>query len=269
MYHHRGVARNSPHMAAERPFRSTLDIAQWMCPFRDTGEQIVDVSVPQDTIEEHSKDQLSNTDARIEAEEKSISELLKRMTKETEIRQEQQSEVVTLIAKNAAATKLIKLPVKILNGFFASKLQSETSTEDNHEHCSDDESAKVCEKKADSETQRATHSSELEAIVSTSSVADEESAGLRRQLRTNAMCADAREIFATTKKDREQGIAGVLEARWTQSQDFDFDDNSIAENTQIGFSLHPDAQTSLWSCNDKSQQCRTENSGVASDCAHR
>ena len=129
-------------MAAERPFRSTLDIAQWMCPFRDTGEQIVDVSVPQDTIEEHNKDQLSNTDARIEAVEKSISELLKRMTKETEIRQEQQTEVA------------IKLAVKRLNGFFASKLQSETSTEANHEHCGDDVSPKACEKKDDSETQR-------------------------------------------------------------------------------------------------------------------
>ena len=191
----------------------------------------MDVSIPQDTIEDYNKDQLSNTDARIEAKEKSISELLKRMTKETEIRQEQQSEVA------------IKLAVNILNGFFASELQSETSTEANHEHCSDDESAKACEKKAGSETQRATHSSELEAIVSTSSVADEESAGLRRQLRTNAMCADAREIFATTKKDREQGIAGVQEARWTQSQDLDFDDNSIAENTQIGYPLHTDTQT--------------------------
>ena len=121
---------------------------------------------------------------------------------------------MTLIAKNAAATELIKLTVNRLNGFFASKLQSEVSTEADHEYCSDDESAKACEKKADSETQRATHSSELKAVVSTSSVADEESAGVR--LRTDAMCADAREIFATTKKDLEQGIAGVQEARWTQ-----------------------------------------------------
>ena len=106
-------------------------------------------------------DQLSNTDARIEAVEKSISELHKRLTKDTEIRQEQQSEVVTLIAKNAAATELIKLAVNRLNGLFASKLLSEASTEANHEYCSDNELAKACEKKADSETRRATHSSEL------------------------------------------------------------------------------------------------------------
>ena len=144
---------------------------------------IVDVSVHQDTIEDCNKDQLSNTDARIEAVEKSISELHERVTKETEIRQEQQSEIVTLIAKNAAATELIKLAVNKLNGFFASKLQSEASTEANHEYCSDDEWAKACEKKADSET----HSSELEAVVSTPSVVDEESTGVRRQLRTDAM----------------------------------------------------------------------------------
>ena len=42
-------------------------------------------SVPRDTIENYNKDQLSNTDARIEAVEKSISELHKRLTKETEI----------------------------------------------------------------------------------------------------------------------------------------------------------------------------------------
>ena len=132
---------------------------------------------------------------------------------------------MTLIAKNAAATELIKLAVNKLNGFFASKLQSEASTEANHEYCSDDELAKACEKKADSESQRATHYSELDAVISTSSAADKESAGVRRRLRTNAMCADAREIFATTKKDLELGVAGVQEARWTQSQDLDLDDN--------------------------------------------
>ena len=39
------------------------------------------------------------------------------------------------------------------------------------------------------------------------------------------MCADEREIFATTKKDLESGVAGVQEARWTQSQDLDLNDN--------------------------------------------
>ena len=164
---------------------------------------------------------------------------MREVTKETEIRQELQSEVVTLIAKNAAATELIKLAVNRLNGFFASKLQSEASTEAEHECCSVGESAKACEKKAYSETQRATHSSELEAVVSTSSVADEESAGVRRQLRTDAMCADAREIFATTKKDLEPGIAGV------QAQDLGLDDNSIVENTQSSFPLHVNLDVSV------------------------
>ena len=44
----------------------------------ETGEQIMDVSVPQDTIEDYNKDQLPNTDARIEAVEKSLSELHER-----------------------------------------------------------------------------------------------------------------------------------------------------------------------------------------------
>ena len=101
------------------------------------------------------------------------------------------------------------------------------------------ESAKACEKKAYSETQRATHSSELEAVVSTSSVADEESAGVRRQLRTDAMCADVREIFATTKKDLEPGIVGV------QAQDLGLDDNSIVENTQSNFPLHVNLDVSV------------------------
>ena len=72
-------------------------------------EETVDVSIPQDAIEDCDKDQLSNTTARIEAVEKSISELHERVTKDTEIRQKQHSEVMTLIANNAAATELLKL----------------------------------------------------------------------------------------------------------------------------------------------------------------
>ena len=68
----------------------------------------MDVPVPQDD-DDNNKDQLSNTDARIEAVEKSISELHESVTKKTGIRQEQQSEVATLIASNAAATDLLKL----------------------------------------------------------------------------------------------------------------------------------------------------------------
>ena len=51
------------------------------------------------------------------------------------------------------------------------------------------------------------------------------------------MCADVWEIFATTKKDLESGVAGVQEARWTRSLDLDLDD---AENTRIGYPLHAD-----------------------------
>ena len=69
-------------------------------------EEPVDVS--QDAIEDCNKDQLSNTTARIEAVEKSISELDERVTKDTEIRQKQHSEVMTLIANNAASTELPK-----------------------------------------------------------------------------------------------------------------------------------------------------------------
>ena len=72
-------------------------------------EEPLDVSAPQDAIEDCNKDQLSNTIARIEAVEKSISELHERVTKDTETRQKQHSEVMTLIANNAAATELLKL----------------------------------------------------------------------------------------------------------------------------------------------------------------
>ena len=89
----------------------------------DTGEQIVDLSVLQDAIEDYNKDQLSNTDARTEAVEKSISVLHERVTKEIETRQEQQSEVVILIANSAAATELLKLANNRLNGFYAPTLQ--------------------------------------------------------------------------------------------------------------------------------------------------
>ena len=56
-------------------------------------DEIEDVSVPQN---EDNNDQLSNTTARIEAVEKSISELHERVTKDTKIRQKQNSEVMML-----------------------------------------------------------------------------------------------------------------------------------------------------------------------------
>ena len=79
---------------------------------RRTVEEIVDVPVPQD---DDNKDQLSNTDARIEAVEKSISKLHESVMKETEARQKQHSEVVTSIANNAAATEFFKLVVNKLH----------------------------------------------------------------------------------------------------------------------------------------------------------
>ena len=68
------------------------------CTFSgDRGEQIVDVTVPQDAIEDCNKDQLFNTDARIEAVEKSISELHES------------------VINNAAETELLKLAVNRLH----------------------------------------------------------------------------------------------------------------------------------------------------------
>ena len=68
-------------------------------------EEIVDVPVPQD---DSNKDQLSHADNRIEAVEKSISELHESVMKEIESRQTQHSEVSTLITNNVAATELLK-----------------------------------------------------------------------------------------------------------------------------------------------------------------
>ena len=57
------------------------------------------------------------------------------------------------------------------------RLQSEASSEASHKSYYDDELAKAKEKKADLETQVATHFSKLEAAVSKSSVLDGEVAG--------------------------------------------------------------------------------------------
>ena len=69
-------------------------------------DEIEDVPIPQN---DDNNDQLSNTTARIEAVEKSISELHESVTKDTKIRQKQHSEVMNLIANNAAATELLML----------------------------------------------------------------------------------------------------------------------------------------------------------------
>ena len=57
------------------------------------------------------------------------------------------------------------------------RLQSEASSEASHKSYCDDELAKAKDKKADLETQVATHFSKLEAAVSKSSVLDGEVAG--------------------------------------------------------------------------------------------
>jgi len=100
------------------------------------------------------------------------------------------------------------------------RLQSEASAEASHKSYCDDELAKANEKKADLETQVTTHSSKFEAAVSKSTVLDGEVAELQtdlgslsaQQLKMDAMRADERKIFATTKEDLEQGIAGVQKA---------------------------------------------------------
>ena len=89
------------------PAPETQESRSWTCPFLKT----------------QSRTATRITDARIETVEKSISELHERVTKMTEIRQEQQSEVVTLIANNAAATELLNLAVNRLHGFYAPTLQ--------------------------------------------------------------------------------------------------------------------------------------------------
>ena len=84
--------------------------------------------------------------------------------------------------------------------------------EANHKSYRDDELAKAGTKRVDLETQVATHSSKLEAVVSKSSVLDGEVAELHvdlcvllaHQLETDAMRVDEREISATTKEDLEQ-----------------------------------------------------------------
>ena len=74
-----------------------------------------------DTMEDY-EEQLSNTETRIAAVQKSISELDASVAKATEMRQEQHSDFVTLTANNAAATQLLKLAINRLNKFYAPKL---------------------------------------------------------------------------------------------------------------------------------------------------
>merc|ERR1719323_2737957 len=79
------------------------------------------IAVHKDTKEDY-EEQLSNTETRIAAVQKSISELDASVAKATEIRQKQHSEFVTLTANNAAATQLLKLAINRLNKFYAPKL---------------------------------------------------------------------------------------------------------------------------------------------------
>ena len=60
---------------------------------------------------------LCNTETRIDAVQKSISELAVSVAKATEIRRKQLSEFVTLIADMVGATELLKLAANRLNKF--------------------------------------------------------------------------------------------------------------------------------------------------------
>ena len=73
-----------------------------------------------------SKDQLSNTGARIDAVQMSISEFDVSVTKASEFRRKQYSEFVTLTDNTIAATELFKLAVNRLN--FSSSRAAMSST---------------------------------------------------------------------------------------------------------------------------------------------
>ena len=147
-------------------------------------EEPVGVSVPQDAIEDCNKDQLSNTTARIEAVEKSISELHERVTKDTKTRQKQHSEVMTLIANNAAATELLKLTDEFLS-LMARKMK-DTDT------------------KEDLEADTAKHSSVLETAVSRSTMDGEVSSRDQISQYTMEMVKQLVEVPKTISQNRIQ-----------------------------------------------------------------
>ena len=98
----------------------------------------------QDAMDDYNKDQLSNADARIEAVEKSISELHES------------------VINNGAATELLKLAVN--------RLQAEAPFEVRNTSYRDEVTSQVTEKKEDLEADTAKHSSVLETAVSRSTL---------------------------------------------------------------------------------------------------
>ena len=106
--------------------------------------------------------------------------------------------------------------VKDLITELINRLLSKVSSEASHKSHCDCEWAKANEKKTNLKTQVATCSSKLETVVLKSCVLDGKFAELQadlgalsgQQLKMDAMRADEREIFATTKEDLEHGIAG-------------------------------------------------------------
>ena len=98
----------------------------------------------QDAMDDYNKDQLSNADARIEAVEKSISELHES------------------VINNAAATELLKLAVN--------RLQAEAPFEVRNTSYRDEVTSQVTDKKEDLEADTAKHSSVLETAVSRSTL---------------------------------------------------------------------------------------------------
>ena len=111
---------------------------------RHMVKEPVGVSVPQDAIEDCNKDQLSNTTARIEAVEKSISELHESMI------------------NNAAATELLKLAVN--------RLQAEAPFQVRNTSYLDEVTSQATEKKEDLKADTAKHSSVLETAISRSTL---------------------------------------------------------------------------------------------------
>ena len=104
--------------------------------------------------------------------------------------------------------------VKDLIAELINRLLSKVSSEASHESYCDYEWAKAYEKKTNLKTQVATRSSKLETVVLESCVLEGKFAELQadlgalsgQQLKMDAMRADEREIFATTKEDLEHEV---------------------------------------------------------------
>ena len=126
--------------------------------------------------------------------------------------------------------------VKELITDLINKLQSGATSEANHKSYRDDEFAKDSEKTTDLETQVATHSSKLEAAVSTSGVSDGEVPELQgdlgtlfaHELKTDATSADERKIFC-----HDQG--GSRARRQSHHREHSDQPSSSREHRRLGW----------------------------------